>query len=69
MLFGLFNHYESEPIEVYEGDFLDVHAPYVEVMRQGDDEQVPSVVACIYLRAGYTVRQIQSGKGVRTSAA
>jgi hypothetical protein len=59
MRFGLFNQGDSEPLEVHEGDCVQMVQPQiVEVMRDGGYNDTPKTVAYIHLGPGQSVREI-----------
>ena len=61
MRFGLFNQGESEPIEEYVGDSIQMIQPQViEVIREGDFHDMPTAVAYIHLGRKQSVRQIEA---------
>ena len=50
MHFGVFQQGENEPIEVHEGDFIQMTQPQVvEVVIEGDYNDTPRTVAYMHL--------------------
>jgi hypothetical protein len=61
MRFGLFNQGESEPIEEYKGDSIQMVQPQViEVIRERGFHDMPTAIACIHLGPRQSVREIEA---------
>ena len=61
MRFGLFNQGESEPIEEYEGNSIQIVQPQIiEVIREGGYNETPEAVAYIHLGRKQSVREIEA---------
>jgi hypothetical protein len=60
MRFGLFWQGDNEPIEVHEGDFIQMtQPPIIQVIREGGYNDTPTAVAFIHLSPGQVVREIR----------
>jgi hypothetical protein len=59
MRYGLFYQGDSEPIEVHEGDSIQMVQPMViEVIREGGFNNTPRAISYIHLGPGQSVREI-----------
>jgi hypothetical protein len=55
--FGLFNHSDTEPVQVYEGDCLESTPPYTTVIVYSNDGGSLREVALIHVADGQSVKE------------
>jgi hypothetical protein len=58
--FGLFNYGDSEPLQIYQGDFLKSNPPYVAILVSNDGGGSREM-AVVLLDKGQSLKVIEDG--------